>query len=145
MAWNLSICPLHYFQGQKLKIIRYKRWTQSTHFIKQGSQRPNVSLEGVRLVFNYFRRKVVRRPHNSPCIHNSFLKDSGYPKITNFYNFIRVHEDVLSLQIAMDDFPTIIKNLPVMNVLDPQTYLSKPVQDLGLLEISWFFFGLLDF
>jgi hypothetical protein len=36
----------------------------------------------------------------------------------------------------MDDFPAIIKKLPVMNVLDAQAYLSKPVQDLGLLEIS---------
>ena len=53
------------------------------------------------------------------------LEDTGDSKVTNFDLSALCHEDVLGLQIAMEDFT-------IMDMLDRQGHLNKPIQYLIL-------------
>jgi hypothetical protein len=57
------------------------------------------------------------------------LKDSSNSKIPYLYLAVLGHEDVLSLKIS-------VKNLSVMNVLDSQSHLDKPIQYL-ILSVAY--------
>ena len=70
-------------------------------------------------------REVVRSANGSLCTVISVLEDSGNAKITNLDLSTLGHENVLSLEIS-------VQNLSIVDVLDSQGHLDKPIQDLVL-------------
>ena len=63
------------------------------------------------------------------------LQNSCNSEISNFDLAALCHEDILSLQISVED-------LPIVDVLDSQSHLYKPVQDL-VLSVAHFAYFLL--
>ena len=63
------------------------------------------------------------------------LQNPRNSKISNFDLATLCHEDILSLQISVED-------LPIVDVLDSQGHLDKPVQDL-ILSVTHFAYFLL--
>jgi len=51
------------------------------------------------------------------------LEHSGNSKVTDLDRSILVHENILSFQVSVQDFA-------VVDVLDSQSHLHKPIQDL---------------
>ena len=108
---------------------RVEWWSKHCHFIKHHTHRPHICAKCVRLRLYDFRREVVWRTYAGTGFLNSVREHLGDAQISYLDETARCHEDVLSLQIPVDDFP-------VMNVLHTQTDLSKPVQNLILRKWS---------
>lgn len=88
--------------------------------IKDDTHRPHIALEIVGLTLDDLRGEVVRRSDDSPRILHGrikYLRDSEVPDLDDSR---AGEEDVLPLEVAMED-------LPIMDVLQAETYLGKPL------------------
>jgi len=99
--------------------------SQSYHLVQDAAERPNIRLLVIRLLLTDLRRKVVRSSNGRHCTVVGVLEDSSNAKVAYLDGAILVHKDVLGLQVAVQYFP-------VVDVLDGQSHLHKPVQDLVL-------------
>jgi len=64
---NFLILPNHNLFEQLIRCVCSKRWPQHSHFIEHTSQRPNVTLEIIRLFIPNLRRSIVRRSSLCDC------------------------------------------------------------------------------
>ena len=97
--------------------------SQSNHFVQNTTERPNVRLLIIWLLLTNFRREIIRSSNGSLCAIISMLKNSCNTKVSNFDRPILVHEDVLSFEISVKDFP-------IVNVLNGKSHLDKPIKNL---------------
>jgi len=103
----------------------FKRWLQSTELIEYNSKRPNVTLEGVRTPLDYFRAQIVRSTDHRLRDINGVLQNAGDTEITDLNLALLRQEEVLALQVTMEHFS-------IMNVLQAEAHLGKPIKDLRL-------------
>lgn len=61
------------------------------------------------------------------------LEHSCDTEVTNFYGPILVHKDVLCFQVSVQD-------LPIVDVLDGESHLHEPVEDLVLAIANFTYF-----
>ena len=65
------------------------------------------------------------------------LQNSSNTEITNFYASVLIHENILSFQITM-------QNLSIMNMLNSQSHLHKPIENLILTVANFSYFLLIS-
>jgi hypothetical protein len=97
--------------------------SQSDHFIQDATERPNVTLLVVGLFLTNLWREVVGRADSGLGTVIGVLENSRDTEVTDLDLIRLCHKNVLGLQITMQD-------LSIVNVLDRQTHLDKPVKDL---------------
>ena len=95
------------------------------HLVKDTAQRPDITLLIVRLFLANLRREVVGSADSCLRAIIGVLKNTGDSEVTNLDLPTLRHENVLCLQVTM-------QNLSVMNVLDGQSHLDEPVENLIL-------------
>jgi hypothetical protein len=96
---------------------------KSNHFVQDASKRPNIRLLVVRLLLADLWRQVIRSSYSCLSAIIGVLQNTSNTKVTNLDRPILVHEDVLSLQIS-------VQNFPVVNMLNSESHLNKPVENL---------------
>lgn len=80
-SWIFVIC----FYNSQSKFVNWssiKRRFETTHFVKQNPEWPNIALKTIWSVFNNFRGEIIRCPYNCHSIFFCTTKDSGYSKIS---------------------------------------------------------------
>jgi hypothetical protein len=97
--------------------------SQSHHFIEYAAQAPNITLLIVGLFLANFRGEIVRCTDGCLGAVIGMLKDSGDTEVTYLYLICLCHEDILSFQIT-------VQNFAIVNMLDSQAHLHKPVENL---------------
>lgn len=120
VLWNLRVGSFHNFRHQSFHTVCVKGMMQSDHLIKDAAKRPNVWFLIVRLFLANFWRQVIRSSNCSFCTIVCVLKNSSNSKVSNLDFSILSHEYILSFQISVENFS-------VMNVLDGQCDLNKPI------------------
>lgn len=113
---------------------------EGAHFVKQNTERPNIGFEIVWLSFNDFRRKIVRSAHHCFRLGLSAVENSGNTEVAHFHLALLSHKDILGFDVSVQD-------LPVVDMLDRQADLCKPIKNLVLAPVFDFsarFLGLLD-
>ena len=93
---------------------------QRYHLIQDASQRPNIRLLVIGLLLANLGREVVRCTYGCLGTIVSMLEDTGDTKVTYFDLSTLCHENVLSLQIAMQNFT-------IMDMLNRQSHLNEPI------------------
>ena len=96
---------------------------ESNHFVQDASKRPNIRLLVVRFLLADLWRQVIRSSDSCLSAIIGVLQNTSNTKVTNLDRPILVHEDVLSLQIS-------VQNFPVVNMLNSESHLNKPVENL---------------
>ena len=97
--------------------------TKSDHFVENATQRPNIRFLVVRFLLANFWRKVVRSSNGSLSTVVGVLQHTRDAEISDLDGSVLVHENVLSLQVS-------VQNFSVVDVLDGQRHLHKPVENL---------------
>ena len=100
---------------------------ECAQFVEHAAERPDVALESVRLVLAHLRTHVVGRADHSHRSAVRVLKHFRYPEIAQFHRVVARQEYVLSFEVT-------VHHLATVDVLERQTELHKPVEDLCLRE-----------
>jgi hypothetical protein len=90
------------------------------HFVENTAQRPDIRFLVIGLLLADLWREIVWRSNGCLGAVVGVLQDSGNSEITDFDRTVLIHKYVLCLQIS-------VQNFPVVNVLDCQSHLDKPV------------------
>lgn len=98
---------------------------QRNHFVEDAPERPDVRLLIVGLFLTNLRREVVGCADSCHGTVVGVLEDAGNTEVTNLDAAVLVHENILGLKVTMQD-------LAVVDMLDGEGHLNKPVQDLVL-------------
>lgn len=120
MCWNVSIFTLNDFLCQLMKTLCIKWWLQSAHFIKQNTKWPNIRLEAIWLGLNNFRWEIIWCSNNCFSFGSCFTENSGNTEITKFNHTFFRKENILRFKIS-------VQYLSIVDVLQSQAYLSKPI------------------
>ena len=76
------ILAFYDFNEKLVHAFRLKRLLQSTQLIQHNSDGPNIRFKVVRLVVNYFRRKVIWRSDFSHRLVQRPVKYPGYAEVS---------------------------------------------------------------
>jgi len=125
VRWYLGIIASENFEHQALHAVSVEGMAQCHHLIQNAAERPDVRLLVVRFFLADLWREVVRCANGSLCTVVSVLQHSRNSEVADLYRPVLVHENVLGLQVTMQD-------LTVVYVLDGQSHLHEPVEDLVL-------------
>lgn len=68
-------------QGVQTHFLAVKRRSESCHFVKKTSQRPDVGLEIVSRFVNPFRRHVIRRSHQAVGVIRARTEEAAWEKL----------------------------------------------------------------
>jgi hypothetical protein len=120
VCWNICVFALDNFLGQLMQTLCVKWWLEGAHFIKQNSKRPNIRFETIGLGLDDFWGQVIWRSHNSFSFGSCFTQNSSNTKITKFNHTFFRKENILRFKIP-------VQYLSIVNVLQSQGYLSKPI------------------
>ena len=101
---------------------------QRTHFVEQHAERPDVRFEVVRLTLNDLGREVVRCADYSLCLGARVRENASDAEVPELDDVTLCEEDILALEIS-------VQHLAVVAVLDCETDLCEPVEDLVLGEV----------
>mmetsp|Transcript_16696 Transcript_16696/g.42109 ORF Transcript_16696/g.42109 Transcript_16696/m.42109 type:complete len:350 (-) Transcript_16696:13-1062(-) len=106
--------------------LRLEGRPQRQHFKEQAAERPDVTLEGVRLPLAPLGRHIARRAHLS---HRQ-LRVSQHPRdaeVAQLHHAVGREEDVLQRQVAVDDAEAV-------DVLEREEQLREPLERLRQLD-----------
>jgi len=101
---------------------------QSAHLLEQDAHGPNVTLEGVLLAFNDFRRQVVGGADHGLDHLVGVGQHFGDAEVAQLHHVALSQEDVLTLQVSVQHFA-------VVDVFHGETDLHEVVQYLVFLEV----------
>ena len=118
--WNRTVCFLHDFVDKTKQIFTVKCVFQSTKLVQNATKGPYVRLVCVRLILTNFRRHVIGCTLHRLCHCHSIFEDFGYTEITKFDHTFFRKENILRFKIS-------VQYLSIVNVLQSQAYLSKPI------------------
>ena len=114
---------------RQLSQIASGKWrVECTHFVEQDSEGPNIGLVIIFLGLDQFWRKVVRSTNHTFSLRFSVVENLSNTEVTHFHLAIFRHKHVLRFDVS-------VQYLPVVNMLDGQTYLCKPIEDLILTPV----------
>ena len=130
MIRNSRIFAFNNLLVKSLHIICTKRWVQCAHFVKNASQRPNITLRIIRHVTPYFRTSIIRS--TSLSVTEPFLHYFRYVEITKFGLHISIQEYVGTFHIS-------VQNLPIVKSFKSTYNLDKYVPYLLFFDVGFTF------
>ena len=113
------------FEHKPFHRVSVESMPEGDHLIEDAPERPDVRLLVVRLLLADFGREVVGRADGGLRAVVGVLEHAGNSEVTDLNLSVLRHENVLGLEVS-------VQNLAVVDVLDCQRHLHKPVQNLVL-------------
>jgi hypothetical protein len=80
------------------------------------------------MVLAYFRTHIVRSSYHRHSCSVCILEHLGYSEVTQLDGIVPCQKDVLSLNVSMQNFPS-------MHVLQREAQLYEPIENLRLRKI----------
>ena len=113
----MTILSSHYFKDERCLVMSLKWMPESTQFIEQTPQCPNITFLIIRFLFTQLRRKIEWSANHSlsKLIGSEHF---GYSQISYFNFLIFVHKNIKGFNISM-------QYLVFMNVLKTSSDLNK--------------------